>query len=314
MSTLGAVEDDEAIVRLIDVTKSYGETVALSRVSLSVRKSEFVGLLGPNGAGKSTLLEIVEGLKTDFSGQASVLGERPARFSKQARSRIGAVFQRFPLPNYLDVADLVRLYQSWYPEEHEIDHLMLQLGLSHLRKSRIGTLSVGQQQRLAVLCSLVGARDLLLLDEPTSALDPQARQVVWSVLREYRERRQMSAIISTHQMDEATELCDRICFIDKGVIREDASIDRILARYAAVIIVSMKGAAHVIQEAKEAIGSLGTWSSQSPTHAELRCSRDQLPAVVARVLPLEDRAGILSGLRIRRAELQEAYADLVEAR
>jgi ABC-2 type transport system ATP-binding protein len=200
-----------------ELSKSYGAVRALDGVSFRCHAGEVLGVLGPNGAGKTTLVEILEGLRRPDGGRAEVLGADacdPAARSR-LRDRIGIAMQRTELPQRVTVEELLRIYAAFYRRPRPVAELIERLGLAEKRRARIGTLSGGQLQRLAVALALLGRPDLLFLDEPTSQLDPQSRRAVWELVEETRSAGS-AVILTTHQMDEAEQLCGRIAVLDHG--------------------------------------------------------------------------------------------------
>jgi ABC-2 type transport system ATP-binding protein len=202
-----------------ELARSYGDVRALDGVSFRCHAGEVLGVLGPNGAGKTTLIEILEGLRRPDSGRATVLGADACDPGQRSglRDRIGIAMQRTELPQRVTVEELLRIYAAFYLRPRPVEELIERLGLEEKRGARVGTLSGGQLQRLAVGLALLGRPDLLFLDEPTSQLDPQSRRAVWELVGESRAAGS-TVILTTHQMDEAEQLCDRIAVLDHGRI------------------------------------------------------------------------------------------------
>jgi ABC-2 type transport system ATP-binding protein len=198
----------------------HGPTVvdALLGVDLEVRRGEIVGLLGPNGAGKTTLVEILEGLRQPDAGRVELFGISLADRNaiKQQRGRMGISLQHSVLPPLLTVQELLQLQRDLFGIATNLDWLIQVAGLEEKRKARIGSLSGGQQQRVAIAMALVGDPELMFLDEPTSQLDPHARRVIWDAFRLQRQRRDAAIVITTHQMEEAQQLCDRVVVLHRG--------------------------------------------------------------------------------------------------
>lgn len=198
--------------------KSYGDTVALDGIDITVRYGEVLGILGPNGAGKTTLMEIMEGLTTFDAGQVSVLGYDVGRNPESLRGKINVTMQGGALPPALQVGELLSLYLSIYNSSEPVSAILERVGLTQKSDSRIGRLSGGQRQRLALALALIGKSGLLMLDEPTSELDPQGRRLVWESIQNDVDAGQCTVIITTHQMEEAATLCDRVIILDQGKI------------------------------------------------------------------------------------------------
>jgi ABC-2 type transport system ATP-binding protein len=204
-------------VRCAHLRKRYGDVVAVDGLSLTVDRGECFGLLGPNGAGKTTTIEIFEGLLTPDAGDVEVLGLRWRTDAGELRQRLGIQLQETRLAEKLSVEETLRLFRSFYHRGRPIDELLQIVGLEGKRAAWVGTLSGGQRQRLAVACAMAGAPDLLFLDEPTTGLDPQSRRQLWGVLERFRAAGG-SVVLTTHYMDEAEALCDRVAVIDQGRI------------------------------------------------------------------------------------------------
>jgi ABC-2 type transport system ATP-binding protein len=199
------------------VRKHYGDVVAVDGLSLDVRLGECFGLLGPNGAGKTTTIEMLEGLLMPDEGDVEVLGLRWATDEPQLRQRLGIHLQETQLADKLTVEETLRLFRSFYHRGRTIAELLEMVELESKRRSWVSTLSGGQKQRLSVACALAGAPDILFLDEPTTGLDPQSRRQLWRLLEAFRTAGG-TVILTTHYMDEAEALCDRVAIVDHGKV------------------------------------------------------------------------------------------------
>jgi len=197
--------------------KRYGDVVAVDGLSLSVRRGECFGLLGPNGAGKTTTIEILEGLLAPDTGDVEVLGLRWDRHEHELRQRLGIQLQETQLADKLTVEETLRLFRSFYDRGREVADLLRMVELESKRKSWVSKLSGGQKQRLSVACALAGSPDVLFLDEPTTGLDPQSRRQLWGILDSFRAGGG-TILLTTHYMDEAEVLCDRVAIVDKGKV------------------------------------------------------------------------------------------------
>ena len=205
-------------LRCQSLVKRFKDVTAVNGLDLEVHAGECFGLLGPNGAGKTTTIEILEGLNTPDGGTAELLGMRWGAGHDQAlRERLGVQLQETKLPDKLTVQEAVELFRSFYSKGNTIDHVINLVTLEEKRHARVGKLSGGQRQRLAVACALVSAPDILFLDEPTTGLDPQARLQLWEVVERFRAAGG-TVLLTTHYMDEAARLCDRIGIMDHGKI------------------------------------------------------------------------------------------------
>jgi ABC-2 type transport system ATP-binding protein len=197
--------------------KVYADVVAVDGVDLEVARGECFGLLGPNGAGKTTTIEICEGLTMPDGGTVELLGLNWKSSANELRHRIGIQLQETQFPDKLTVEETLKLFRSFFRHGISVDESIKTAQLEEKRKSRVGGLSGGQKQRLAMACALVGDPELLFLDEPTTGLDPQARRHLWDLVDELK-RAGRTIILTTHYMDEAERLCDRVAIMDRGKI------------------------------------------------------------------------------------------------
>ena len=205
----------EAAVACRGVVKRYGDVVAVAGLDLQVMRGECFGLLGPNGAGKTTSIEILEGLLTPDGGDVEILGRRWHDAAAWLRRRLGIQLQETQLAEKLTVEETLRMFRSFYDEGPTVGELLGVVELESKRGAWVGKLSGGQKQRLSVACAMAGRPDLLFLDEPTTGLDPQSRRQLWGVLERFRETGG-TILITTHYMDEAHALCDRVGIMDQG--------------------------------------------------------------------------------------------------
>jgi len=218
-------------VRCERLTKRYAELVAVDRLSLTVHRGECFGLLGPNGAGKTTTIEILEGLLTPDDGDVEVLDLRWRTDGDALRQRLGIQLQETRLADKLSVEETLRLFRAFYHRGPSVEELLRLVELDSKRTSWVGKLSGGQRQRLAVACALAGDPDLLFLDEPTTGLDPQSRRQLWGVLDRFRKDGG-TIVLTTHDMDEADRLCDRLALLNEGRIVAEGTPAELKARVA----------------------------------------------------------------------------------
>lgn len=202
-------------IRATDVTKRYGDLTAVNGVSLEVHPGEIFGIIGPNGAGKTTFMECLEGLRHPTSGTIDVLGEDPSRPSTRWRERIGVQLQTAALPPKITVNEAMALFASMYSDPADPTQLLNELGIAAKGRSYVDKLSGGQRQRVFIALALLGKPDVVFLDELTTALDPQARLAMWDVVRSIRQGG-ATVVMTTHYMEEAEALCDRVAVIDAG--------------------------------------------------------------------------------------------------
>jgi ABC-2 type transport system ATP-binding protein len=207
------------VIEVSGIRKAYGSTVAVADVSFEVAEGEIFGLIGPNGAGKTTTMECVEGVRRPDRGQISILGLDPFRDVYKLQNRIGVQLQQAQLQKRIKVWEAVDLWASLYTKTVDADRLLDQLGLSAKRNAWFMTLSGGQKQRLFIALALINDPEVVFLDELTTGLDPQSRRAIWELIRGIRDRGK-TVFMTTHLMEEAERLCDRVAIIEHGKIVE----------------------------------------------------------------------------------------------
>jgi ABC-2 type transport system ATP-binding protein len=220
---------NEAVITVRGLRKTYGDVEAVKGIDLTVGRGEVFALLGPNGAGKTTTVEILEGYRDRSDGEASVLGFDPARAGSDYRGHIGIVLQSTGVDPFLTVRETVDLYAGYYPSPREVDEVIDLVGLSEKRGTRVNKLSGGQQRRLDVAVALSGDPELLFLDEPTTGFDPNARRAAWEIVRSLAAIGK-TILLTTHFMDEAQVLADRVAVIAEGEIVAEGTPDTIAGR------------------------------------------------------------------------------------
>lgn len=216
-----------AAISVHDLRKSYDGVEALRGVSFEVAEGEVFGLLGPNGAGKTTTVEILEGYRARDGGDALVLGHDPGEAPRALRERIGVVLQHSELVSNLTARELVRIFAGYYPRRRDVDEVLELVGLADKGAARVRTLSGGQKRRLDLALALVGDPDLLFLDEPTTGFDPTARRAAWEMIRSLRSLG-TTILLTTHYLDEAQQLADRVAVIIAGRIVSLGSPDELI--------------------------------------------------------------------------------------
>ena len=220
----------QPVIHVDAIRKTYGRTVAVDEISFEVEPGEIFGLIGPNGAGKTTTMECVEGLRTADRGSISVLGLDPTRQAYALQQRIGVQLQEAQLQKRIKVGEAIGFWASLYAKPLDSDRLLDQLGLSDKRNAWFMTLSGGQKQRLFIALALINDPELVFLDELTTGLDPQARRATWDLVRSIRERGK-TVFLTTHLMEEAERLCDRVAIIDHGRIIDIGAPDELVRRH-----------------------------------------------------------------------------------
>ena len=224
-------------LRVRGLRKAYADVVAVNGLDLEIAPGECFGLLGPNGAGKTTTIEICEGLLQPDEGEVTVLGKTWDRDERELRERLGIQLQETQLSEKLTVMETLRLFRSFYRKGGDVDKVIARVQLEEKRNSRVGKLSGGQKQRLALACSIVGEPDLLFLDEPTTGLDPQSRRQLWDLIEEFKSSGR-TTVLTTHYMDEAEILCDRVAIVDHG---------KVIALGSPRQLIESLGAEHVVE-------------------------------------------------------------------
>ncbi|CDL85169.1 ABC transporter ATP-binding protein [Xenorhabdus szentirmaii] len=227
-----STQDGEKVIEFDQVRKHYKDFQALKGITLEVKRGEFIGLLGPNGAGKTTLVEILQGLKKQDSGAVRVLGRTWQQDSPYLRQRLSGVLQETLFIRKLKVEEILNLFGSFYGcSRQRTQDVMELVELTEKRKAYVEGLSGGQRQRLALGVAIMNEPEILILDEPTTGLDPRFRHDTWDILRKLNREKQSTMLLTTHYMEEAEYLCDRICIMNKGEIIAQGSMDNLLKQY-----------------------------------------------------------------------------------
>src|SRR5271166_2306647 len=299
------------ILQVENLVKSYGDVQAVRGVSFSVEEGEVFGLLGPNGAGKTSTVEILEGLRTLDSGRVSVCGLDPQRDSTALKHEIGAALQSTSLPDKLRVMEALRLFSSFYKRGRNPEELLKRFGLEEKRNAFYSQLSGGQKQRLALAMALVNDPKVLFFDEPTAGLDPQVRREIYDIIEELK-REKKTIVMTTHYIEEAERLCDRVAIVDHGKLiatgtprelkQRSEHTSRIEARFAKPASKeTLKGLDGVV-DAREVDGEY-----------VLHCQKTA-PAIVALVKHLEAENNELVSLEISTPSLEDVFIELTGRR
>src|SRR3984957_15018832 len=258
-----AINDKDAgprpALRLRALRKAFADVVAVDGLDLEVAKGECFGLLGPNGAGKTTTIEICEGLTTADAGDVELLGLNWRTGANELRQRIGIQLQETQFPDKLKVEETLRLFRSFYRRGLSVDESIRIAQLEEKRSSRVGGLSGGQKQRLAMACALVGDPELLFLDEPTTGLDPQARRHLWDLVEGFKQAGR-TIILTTHYMEEAERLCDRVAIMDHGKIIALGTPQQLIATVGGEHIVEFALSSDALPEIDELLAIPGIQS------------------------------------------------------
>ena len=294
--------------------KRYDNLVAVAGLDLVVESGECFGLLGPNGAGKTTTVEILEGLTLPDGGTVEVLGERWGQSGardRALRERLGIQLQETQLAEKLTVGETIRLFRSFYRRGHDVDTVLRLVELEEKRGAWVNKLSGGQKQRLAVACALVSRPDLLFLDEPTTGLDPQSRRQLWEIIGKFRADGG-TVVLTTHYMEEAERLCDRVAIMDHG---------KVIAHGTPRELIATLGAEHVVEFAlaegsradglESELGALAGIRAVRPVAGRVALTVTEVHLVIPALMGLLDRRGLaLTLLTTHHASLDDVFVSL----
>jgi ABC-2 type transport system ATP-binding protein len=306
MTTLGAVAT-EPVIRVRGLIKRYGEVRAVDGIDFDVAGGEVFGLLGPNGAGKTTTVEILEGLRTPDGGQATVLGVDVAKGADSLKPRIGVSLQTAALYPKLTVVELIDLFRSFYPRSTPTEELIAALELGERRNAQTRELSGGQRQRLAVALALVNDPELIFLDEPTTGLDPAARRSLWDIVRDLKARGR-TILLTTHYMEEAEVLCDRLAIMDHGRILEMGTVDELISKRFKERAVRLD---RIDGLGDPELAALPAVTSVKHDANEVLLYTSDVAATIGALLELTEARGVEpQNLGVRRATLEDVFLDL----
>jgi ABC-2 type transport system ATP-binding protein len=296
-----------SVIRVRGLVKRYGDVRAVDGIDFDVAAGEVFGLLGPNGAGKTTTVEILEGLRAPDAGQAIVLGVDVAEGADSLKPRIGVSLQTAALYPKLTVVEVIDLFRSFYATSRPTDELIELLELGERRNARTKELSGGQRQRLAVALALVNDPELIFLDEPTTGLDPAARRALWDLIRDLKAKGR-SVLLTTHYMEEAEILCDRLAIMDHGKILEMGTVDELISKRFKERAVRFDRIESIGDEALAVLPAVT--SVKHDDDAVLLYSTD-VAATVGALLALTEAHGVEpQNLGIRRATLEDVFLEL----
>jgi ABC-2 type transport system ATP-binding protein len=297
------------IVQVEGLRKVYGTTVAVDDVSFSVSEGEIFGMVGPNGAGKTTTIECLEGLRKPDAGWVRVLGMDPLREGKKLRQCTGIQLQQSNLPDRMRVWEALDLYASFYPKTVDWNELLVQLGLEEKRNSFFSKLSGGQKQRLFIALSLLPDPQIVFLDELTTGLDPQARHAIWDLVRDVRLRGK-TVFLTTHFMEEAERLCDRVAILDHGrIVALDTppALIHNLGVEQRVLFILDKSLTPQLEQALLALGRIEVQGDCVTVHAR---SDPKLQLVTAVVSLLATQQVQFHDLRTEQPNLEDVFLSL----
>jgi ABC-2 type transport system ATP-binding protein len=299
------------ILQVDNLVKRYDDIEAVRGVSFSVQEGEVFGLLGPNGAGKTSTVEVLEGLRVPDGGTISVCGLDPQKNPIALKSEIGATLQATSLPDKLRVSEAIGMFAGFYKRKRNVNDLLERFGLFEKRRAFYNQLSGGQKQRLALAMALVNDPKVLFLDEPTSGLDPQVRREIYDIIEELK-REKKTILLTTHYIEEAERLCDRVAIVDHGQViamgtprelkQKSEHTSRIEARFAKP---ASNGDLKGLESVKDVREMDGTYV--------LHCQRTA-PAIVALVKHLEAENNELIALEISTPSLEDVFIELTGRR
>ena len=299
-----------AVIECRDLRKTYdGKVEAVRGLNLEIYAGECFGLLGPNGAGKTTTIEILEGLLEATAGEVTILGQTWKSHARELREQIGISLQETRLSEKLTVRETVELFASFYSEPRPTSEVLAALQLEEKADSWVGKLSGGQKQRLAVATALVGSPKLLFLDEPTTGLDPQSRRQLWEIVREF-QRGGGTVLLTTHYMDEAERLCDRLAIVDYGQIIAEGSPADLIERLGGhhMVEFSLAGDSHGPPEIWKSLpGVDSVYNDDGLVCLAVREPHRTIPALLEAV---DKQSAQLEHLTTRQASLEDVFVRL----
>ncbi|MBE3575871.1 MAG: ABC transporter ATP-binding protein [Firmicutes bacterium] len=303
-----------ASIVVSDLRKAYGAVKALDGISFQVEAGEVFGMLGPNGAGKTTTVEILVGLRERDGGHVSVLGFDPARNPQEVKDRIGVQLQTSSLFPHLTVREILVLFSSFYRHKaaaDSVDSLIARVGLQEKAKTQTRHLSGGQLQRLGLATALVNGGEAIFLDEPTTGLDPQARRTLWDIILD-QKRQGKTVFLTTHYMDEAERLCDRVAVVDHGKIIALGSPSRLIAEHfqERALEFSEPRLAH-----DEHLASLPGVGRVQFEDGHITLYTQDVPQSLASLMEYANQAGApIADLTVRSATLEDVFLKLTGRR
>jgi len=299
------------ILQVENLVKCYGDVEAVRGVSFSVEEGEVFGLLGPNGAGKTSTVEVMEGLRLPDSGRISVCGIDPQRNPTELKHEIGATLQSTSLPDKLKVGEALRLFARFYKRTRNPDDLLRRFGLEEKRNAFYNQLSGGQKQRLALAMALVNDPRVLFLDEPTAGLDPQVRREIYDIIEELK-REKKTIVLTTHYIEEAEKLCDRVAIVDHGKVIATGTPRELKGRSANTTRIEVRLAKPASNGVLKNLDGVVDARQLGEVYV-LHCQKTA-PAIVALVKHLEAENNELVSLEIATPSLEDVFIELTGRR
>jgi ABC-2 type transport system ATP-binding protein len=296
----------DAAISVKGLRKSYGENEAVSGIDFEVGSGEVFGFLGPNGAGKTTTIEILEGYRERSGGEVEVLGVDPGEPTRAWRSRVGLVLQECELDPLLTVREAVTLFATFYPAPRPVDETIELTGLAEKREARIGSLSGGQKRRVDVAIGIIGDPDLIFLDEPTTGFDPTARRDAWNMIEGLKELGK-TVFLTTHYMDEAEHLADRVAILREGRIVAQGPMKELGASLGRRTVIGFRLIGGL---SAEDVRSCVTATPQAAGD-EISIETEQPQGDLYRLLALAEQRGVaLEDLEVRKPSLEDIFLEL----
>ena len=297
-------------LRVSQLRKAYKDVVAVDGLSLEVRPGECFGLLGPNGAGKTTTMEICEGLTPADSGEVELLGMNWSSDAAELRQRLGIQLQETQLSDKLTVAETIRLFRSFFRQGPSPAEVIALVQLEEKAGGRVGSLSGGQKQRLALACALVGDPDLLFLDEPTTGLDPQARRQLWELIERFKSAGR-TILLTTHYMEEAERLCERVAIVDHGKTIAMGTPRELIASIGVEHLVEFSAGGAAQPFDAQPLGRMEGVRDVREENGAVRMQVTELHRAVPALLEELTRQGVpLTELRTHSASLEDVFVAL----
>lgn len=301
----------EAVIEVKDLFKTYGNIKAVNGVSFDVSRGEVFGMLGPNGAGKTTTVEIIEGLRTPDSGMVKLLGKDVSKDVRAIKEHIGIQPQHHALFPSLSVQEIIHFFRSLYQKSLPTSEVIELVSLQESRKVLFKNLSGGQQQRLSVGLAFINDPDIVFLDEPTTGLDPQARRAMWEVIQTFRKTGK-TIFLTTHYMEEAERLCDRVAIMDHGQIITIDSPQNMIEEHIKVSAIQFKMTNYPGQEA---LAGLTGVVKAVKEEDEIILYTDNIPSTISELMSLaKAKSSELSDLFVRQATLEDVFLKLTGKR
>jgi len=302
---------NNSILQVEHLVKRYGDVEAVRGVSFNVDEGEVFGLLGPNGAGKTSTIEIMEGLRTPDSGRVSVCGLDPQKNPQELKHQIGAALQSTSLPDKLKVIEALKLFASFYRRHRNPEELLKRFGLEEKRNTFYNQLSGGQKQRLALAMALINDPKVLFFDEPTAGLDPQVRREIYDIIEELR-REKKTIVMTTHYIEEAERLCDRVAIVDHGTVIALGTPRELKERSGDKTRLEVRLARPEPQESLKNLEGVSDCRILGDSYV-LQCQRPP-QAIVSLVKHLESQGNELISLEIATPSLEDVFIELTGRR